>query len=165
MFLWKSLIFLWHSTQGLILRMPEMSFTSYTVAISSFGRALTTNNFQVVSSSIIKVTGRPRLSHHHRPYEMKWNETRWMRWECRNGGIKFVVEQNGRNPDKNLPRPLFVHHGRLARWRKWKSFDVWEAKEGLVNELWRSWSNGRVGEWAVTWVKREKGWRMSWDVG
>ena len=27
--------------------------------------------------------------------------------------------------------------------------DVGEAKEGLENELWRRWSNGRVGEWAV----------------
>ena len=26
-------------------------------------------------------------------------------------------------------------HGRLARWRKWKSCDVREAKEGLENEL------------------------------
>ena len=41
-------------------------------------------------------------------------------------------------------------HGRLARWRKWKSCDVQEAKEGLENELWRRWSNGRVGEWAAS---------------
>ena len=32
-------------------------------------------------------------------------------------------------------------HGWLARWRKWKSCDVGEAK-GLENELWRRWSNG-----------------------
>ena len=24
--------------------------------------------------------------------------------------MKFVVERNGRNPAKNLPRPRFVHH-------------------------------------------------------
>ena len=30
-----------------------------------------------------------------------------------------------------------INHGRLARWRKWKSCDVGEAKEGLENELWR----------------------------
>ena len=30
------------------------------------------------------------------------------------------------------------------------SCDVGEATEGLENELWRRWSNGRVGEWAVT---------------
>ena len=41
-------------------------------------------------------------------------------------------------------------HGRLARWRKWRACDVGEAKEGLENELWRRWSNGKVGEWAVT---------------
>ena len=46
--------------------------------------------------------------------------------------------------------PLTVPHGRLARWRKWKSCDVGEAKEGLENELWRRWSNGRVGEWVLT---------------
>ena len=31
----------------------------------------------------------------------------------------------------------------------WKSCDVGEAKEGLENELWLRWSNGRVGEWAL----------------
>ena len=41
-------------------------------------------------------------------------------------------------------------HGRLARWIKWRACDVGEAKEGLEYELWRKWSNGRVGEWAVT---------------
>ena len=41
-------------------------------------------------------------------------------------------------------------HGRLARWRKWRACHVGEAKEGLKNELWRRWSNGRVGEWVVT---------------
>ena len=56
-------------------------------------------------------------------------------------------------------------HGRLARWIKWRACDVGEAKEGLENELWRRWSNGRVGEWAETYVKRGKGWRMSCDVG
>ena len=33
---------------------------------------------------------------------------------------------------------------------KWRTCDVGEAKEGLGNELWRMWSNGRIGEWAVT---------------
>ena len=56
----------------------------------------------------------------------------------------------------------FLHHGRLARWRKWRACEGGEAKGGLENELWRRWCNGRVGEWAVTWVKRWKGWRMSW---
>ena len=61
--------------------------------------------------------------------------------------------------------PMFIHHGRLARWRKWRACDVEEAKEGLENELWHRWSNGRVGEWAVTQIKRRKGWRISCDVG
>ena len=39
-----------------------------------------------------------------------------------------------------------------------------EAKEGLENELWRRSSTWRVGECAVTLVKRRKGWGMSCDV-
>ena len=54
-----------------------------------------------------KGAGRPRLSHHHKG---GWNETKWMRWVWRNGGMKFVVGENGRNPIKNLPRPRFIHH-------------------------------------------------------
>ena len=54
-----------------------------------------------------KGAGRPRLTHHHKG---GWNETKWMRWVWRNGGMKFVVVENGRNPEKNLPRPRFVHH-------------------------------------------------------
>ena len=39
-------------------------------------------------------------------------------------------------------------HGRLARWRRWSACDVGESTpEGLENELWRKWSDGRVGEW------------------
>ena len=34
--------------------------------------------------------------------------------------------------------------GRLARWIKWRAFDVGEAKEGLENELWCRWSNRRA---------------------
>ena len=55
-------------------------------------------------------------------------------------------------------------HGRLARRIKWRACDVREAKEGLENELWRRWSNGGVGKWATTYVKRRKGWRMCCDV-
>ena len=39
--------------------------------------------------------------------------------------------------------------------------DIGEATEGLENELWRRWSEGRVGEWAVMQVKWQKAWRMS----
>ena len=42
----------------------------------------------------------------------------------------------------------YAFNGRLARWIKWRACDVGEAKEGLESELWRRWSNGRVGEWA-----------------
>ena len=45
---------------------------------------------------------------------------------------------------------VMLYHGRLARWHKWKSCDVGEAKERLENELWRRWSNIRVGEWVET---------------
>ena len=61
-----------------------------------------------------------------------------------------------------------MNHGRLARWRKWRTCDVGEAKEELENELWCWWSNKRIGECAVK-VKRRKGlenelWRR-WSDG
>ena len=62
-----------------------------------------------------KDVGRPCLSHHHRGW---WNETKLMRWVWRNGGMKFVVEENGRNPEKNLPRSLFVHHETHMEWQR-----------------------------------------------
>ena len=46
---------------------------------------------------------------------------------------------------EKLNNSLF--HGQFARWRKWRACDV-EAKEGLENELWRRWSDEKVGEWA-----------------
>ena len=76
--------------------------------------------------------------------------------------IKIVLRESLVIPRVNKKLP---QHGRLARWRKWRDCDVGEAKEGLGNELWRRWSNRRVIEWAGTWVKRRKGWRMSCDVG
>ena len=30
--------------------------------------------------------------------------------------MQFVVEENGRNPRKNLPRPRFVHHETHMEW-------------------------------------------------
>ena len=56
-------------------------------------------------------------------------------------------------------------HGRLAKWRKWRACDVGKVNEGLENELWRMWSNGRDGERAVTYVKLRKGLRMSSEIG
>ena len=41
------------------------------------------------------------------------------------------------------------------------SCDVGEATEGLENELWRRYSDRRVGEWTVTEVKWRKAWRIS----
>ena len=60
-----------------------------------------------------KGAGRPRLTHHHKG---GWNGTKWMRWGWRNGGMKFVVGENGRNPAKNLPRLRFVHHETHMEW-------------------------------------------------
>ena len=40
---------------------------------------------------------------------IKWNEMDEMSVE-KNGGMKFVVGENVRNPEKNLPRSRFVHH-------------------------------------------------------
>ena len=51
------------------------------------------------------------------------------------------------SPATNFISPHSSHsfrHGRLARWIKSRACDVGEAKEGLENELWRRWSNGRV---------------------
>ena len=50
-----------------------------------------------------KGAGRPCLTHHH---EGGWNETKWMRWLWRNGGMKFVVGENGRNPEKTYSDPV-----------------------------------------------------------
>ena len=47
---------------------------------------------------------------------MVWNETKWMRWVWRNGGMKFVVGEHRRNPEKNLPRPRFVHQETHMDW-------------------------------------------------
>ena len=54
-----------------------------------------------------KDAGQPCLSHHHRGW---WNEMKWMGWVWRNGQMKFVVGENGTNPERNLPRLHFVHH-------------------------------------------------------
>ena len=52
-------------------------------------------------------------------------------------------------------------HGRRNKgWRM--SCDVFEATEGLENELCRMRSNRRVEEWAVSYAKQQKGWRMSY---
>ena len=48
---------------------------------------------------------------------------------------------------------------------KWRARGIGEAKEGLENKLWRRLSNGRVREWAVTYIKRRKSWKMSCDIG
>ena len=51
-----------------------------------------------------KDAGRPRLTHHHKG---GWNETKWMRWVWRNGGMKCVVGENGRKPVKNNTQTPF----------------------------------------------------------
>ena len=42
-----------------------------------------------------KDAGRLRLTHHHKGW---WNETKWMRWVWRNGGMKFVAGENREKP-------------------------------------------------------------------
>ena len=64
-----------------------------------------------------KGASRPRLMHHHKG---GWNEMKWIRWVWRNGGMKFVVGENGRNPVKNLPRPHFAHHETYMEWPRCK---------------------------------------------
>ena len=47
---------------------------------------------------------------------MKWNEMDEMsvvKW-----WMKFEVGENGRNPEKNLPRPRFVYHETDMEWTK-----------------------------------------------
>ena len=55
-----------------------------------------------------KGAGGPRLMHHHKG---GWNGTKWMRWVWRNGGMKFVVGENGINPVKTPFRPPRNPHG------------------------------------------------------
>ena len=83
-------------------------------------------------------------------------------------GVATLVRENPESVRSEVPRALRVRrylpltwgwkhlckescrkHGRLVRWIKWRACDVGEAKEGLENELWRRWSDVRVGEWAV----------------
>ena len=37
-------------------------------------------------------------------------------WMWRNCGMKFVVGENRRNPEKNLPRTRFIHHETNMKW-------------------------------------------------
>ena len=61
---------------------------------------------------------------------VSWNGERWVNY------CIFII--------------LRIYHGRLDGWRKWRAYDLGDMKEALENQLWRRWSNGRVGEWAVT---------------
>ena len=54
-----------------------------------------------------------------------------LRFACRKGETKISC-MDGSRGDVN-----------------WRACDVGEAKEGLDNELWRMWINGKIGEWAV----------------
>ena len=54
------------------------------------------------------------------------------------------------NPSSHF-MSFHILYRRLARWRRWSAFDVGETTYGLENELWRRWSDGRVGEWRRSW--------------
>ena len=83
------------------------------VSNTSSGRGMRFDEAPIFRAVNGKGAGRPRLMHNHKGW---WNETKWMRWVWRNGGMKFVVGENGRNPAKNLPRPRFVCHETHMEW-------------------------------------------------
>ena len=47
---------------------------------------------------------------------MKLNETKWMGWVWRNGGMKFIAGENRKNPGKNLLRPRFLYNETHVEW-------------------------------------------------
>ena len=59
----------------------------------------------------------------------------------------------GETPEGRMGQSHTSLHGQLARWCKLRVCEVGKVKEWLENELWHRWSNRRVGEWAVTYVK------------
>ena len=62
-------------------------------------------NYRSMSS---KGAGWPCLTHHHKGW---WNKTKWMRWEWRNGGMKFVVEKPREKPTQTPVCPPQNPHG------------------------------------------------------
>ena len=50
------------------------------------------------------------------PIEPSQGLMKWMRWVWGNGGMKFEVGENGRNGEKNLPRPRFIHRETHMVW-------------------------------------------------
>ena len=69
---------------------------------------------------------------------------KWMRWVWRNGEMKFAAGENGTNPKKNLPRFSFGQP--KLTWSDWDANSGSQRHGWLAR--WRSWSDGRVGEWA-----------------
>ena len=47
---------------------------------------------------------------------MKWNETKWMRWLWRNGGINFCVRGKRKKPEKYIIHSRFVHYETHMEW-------------------------------------------------
>ena len=86
------------------LKYYELNKYPQLVSNTRSGRGMRCDEAPIYYRSVSsKGAGRPRLTHHHKG---GWNETKCMRWVWRNGGMKFVVGENVRNPVKNLPRPL-----------------------------------------------------------
>ena len=84
-------------------------------------------HYRSVSS---KGAGQPRLTHHHRG---GWIETKWMIWVWRNGGMKFVVGENGRNPVKTYPDP--VSSTAKPTWRDRDVFNRHNLSQSLLDIL------------------------------
>ena len=126
-------------------RTEQSIFSSYWILITLSSR--TWGNFVLVCSQTLMphthetVTG---VSKMYTEIVVALNSTCYCGWEYirwRGHLYRSLV---------NFTWQMYQVHGRLASWRKWKSCDIGEAKEGLENELWCRWSDGTVGEWAVS---------------
>ena len=105
-----NLLFKWDQYCGYFVKIQNILNSCPTQGRLNGWDAMKPRDYRSVSS---KGAGRPRLTHHHKGW---WNETKWMRRVWRNGGMKFVIGENERNPEKNLPRPRFVHHETHVEW-------------------------------------------------
>ena len=113
---------------------------------SRSGQVFWVRFFRGFSSPVRQMSGRfrpqsPRISfghHHHQSSfitgandlkfwsalkpQMYIRKTKWMKWVWRNGGMKFVIGENGRNPEKKPTqtpfRPPRKPHGVTETWTR-----------------------------------------------